>query len=248
MIFDCNYINDKGTNWQIKRQRSLDTQQAKTIGGADTNCDSGWSSTPSDLTKIKNCHWEPEGKKVKSISMRYWNTGFGTHSSRSTNPGQKRRDAMHMGSYRLWRNQHHYDTEASEVTRDITSGGTHHHPRHERRSDVTCQENRKKTLITVQYLDYLAPVNKSVVLAVPTRAYDSVHGSTWFQNKILTSTGLDWLPCDHRVRLEWRKWHQSLRQWHWRSQKPKMITSRTAAGARSGYTDIWINLIWRSSN
>jgi len=29
MIFDCNYINDKGGNRQIKRQRSFDTQQAK---------------------------------------------------------------------------------------------------------------------------------------------------------------------------------------------------------------------------
>jgi len=29
MIFDCNYINDKGSNRQIKRQRSFDTQQAK---------------------------------------------------------------------------------------------------------------------------------------------------------------------------------------------------------------------------
>jgi len=31
-----------------------------------------------------------------------------------------------------------YDTDASQVTRDITSGGTHHHPRHDRRCDATC--------------------------------------------------------------------------------------------------------------
>ena len=31
------------------------------------------------------------------------------------------------------------DTEASQVTRNITSGGTHHHPRHARRCDATCK-------------------------------------------------------------------------------------------------------------
>jgi len=41
MIFDCNYIDDKGSNQQSKRHRSLDTQQVKTIGGTGTNGDSG---------------------------------------------------------------------------------------------------------------------------------------------------------------------------------------------------------------
>jgi len=31
------------------------------------------------------------------------------------------------------------DTEAFQATRNITSGGTHHHPRHDRRCDATCK-------------------------------------------------------------------------------------------------------------
>jgi len=58
------------------------------------------------------------------------------------------RDATRMGSYQLRRNQHLYDTEASQATRDITSGGTHHYCRHEPRSDATFKEHRK-TWITV---------------------------------------------------------------------------------------------------
>jgi len=51
MIFDCNYINDKGGNQQIKHQQFFDTQQAKTIGGiggAGNNGDSGQKSTIPD--------------------------------------------------------------------------------------------------------------------------------------------------------------------------------------------------------
>jgi hypothetical protein len=104
---------------------------------------------------------------------------------------------------RLRRNQHLYDTEASQVTRDITSGGTHHHPRHDRRCDAIYKGHRK-TRITVQYLDYLAPVYKSVVLVVPMRAYDLVRGLPWFHKQNLD---IDWArltPCDHRVRVERR--------------------------------------------
>jgi hypothetical protein len=49
------------------------------------------------------------------------------------------RDATRMGSYRLLRNQHLYHTEASQVTWNITSGGTNHHPCHDRRCDATCK-------------------------------------------------------------------------------------------------------------
>jgi hypothetical protein len=94
-----------------------------------------------------------------------------------------RRDATRTGSYRLRRNRHLYDTEASQATRDITSGGTHHHPWHEWRSDATCKGHRKKMRITVQYLDDLAPVDKSDVLVVPMRAYDSVRGLPWFHKQ-----------------------------------------------------------------
>jgi hypothetical protein len=51
----------------------------------------------------------------------------------------KWRDATHTGSYRLRSNQHLYDTEAFQGTRNITSGGTHHHPHHDRRCDATCK-------------------------------------------------------------------------------------------------------------
>jgi len=106
-----------------------------------------------------------------------------------------RRDAMLMGSYRLRCNQHLYDTEAAQATRNITSGGTHHYSRHERRSDAIYKGHRK-TWITVQYLDSLSPVYKSDMLVMPMRAYDLVRGLPWFYKQILD---IDWArltPCD----------------------------------------------------
>jgi len=93
-------MDNQGRNRQIKHQRSLDTQQVETVGGAGTNDDSG---------------------------------------QKYTNTRQKWRDAMCMGYCRLRRNWHFYYTEASQVTWDITSGGTHYHPRRDRRCDVTCK-------------------------------------------------------------------------------------------------------------
>jgi len=58
-----------------------------------------------------------------------------------------------------------------------------------------------KTRITVQYFDYLAPVDRSDVLVVPMRAYDLVLGLSWFPKH---NPDIDWArstPCDHRVRV-----------------------------------------------
>ena len=47
----------------------------------------------------------------------------------------------------------------------------------------------RKTRITVQYLDFLAPVDASDVLVVPMRAYDLVLGLPWFQKR---NPDIDW--------------------------------------------------------
>jgi len=78
-------------------------------------------------------------ENVKSIYTLHWITGLSKHSSWSTNTKQKQWDATCMDSYRLRRNQPLHGTKASQATRDIASGGTHHHPRHERRSNATCK-------------------------------------------------------------------------------------------------------------
>jgi hypothetical protein len=65
-------------------------------------------------------------------------------------------------------------------------------------------KDSRKTRITVQYLDYHAPVDKSDVLVVPMPAYDRVLGLPWFPKQ---TVDIDWArltPCDHRVRVERR--------------------------------------------
>jgi len=65
-------------------------------------------------------------------------------------------------------------------------------------------KDSRKTRITVQYLDYLAPEDRSDVQVVPMRAYDLVLGLPWFpkQNPDIDLARLT--PCDHRVRVERR--------------------------------------------
>jgi hypothetical protein len=58
--------------------------------------------------------------------------------------------------------------QAAHITTLGLNGGVMQH----------AKDSRKKTRISVQYLDYLAPVDKSDVLVVPTRAYDLVLGFT----------------------------------------------------------------------
>jgi len=65
-------------------------------------------------------------------------------------------------------------------------------------------KDSRKTRITVQCVDYLAPADRSDVLVVPMRAYDSVLGLPWFPKQ---NPHIDWAqltPCDHRVRVERR--------------------------------------------
>jgi len=79
--------------------------------------------------------------------------------------------------------------------------------------------------ITVQYLDYLAHIDKSDVLVMPTRAFDLIRGLLWFHKQNLD---IDWArltPCDHRVRVERRNntddYHsgiQGFRSWKWKRQ------------------------------
>jgi hypothetical protein len=50
-------------------------------------------------------------------------------------------------------------------------------------------KDSRKTLSTVQYLDYLAPVDKSDVLIVPMRVYELVLGLPWFYKR---NPDIDW--------------------------------------------------------
>ena len=50
-------------------------------------------------------------------------------------------------------------------------------------------KDSRKTRMTVQYLDYLAPLDESEVLVVPIRAYDLVLGLPWFQKR---NPDIDW--------------------------------------------------------
>jgi len=81
--------------------------------------------------------------------------------------------------------------QAAHITTLAMTGGAMQH----------AQESRK-TRITVQYLDYLAPVDKSDVLFMPMRAYNLVLGVPWFPQQ---NPDIDWArigPCDHRVQVE----------------------------------------------
>jgi len=65
-------------------------------------------------------------------------------------------------------------------------------------------KDSRKTRITVQCVDCLAPVDRSDVLVVPMRAYDLVLGLPWFPKQ---NPDIDWArltPCDLRVRVERR--------------------------------------------
>jgi len=62
----------------------------------------------------------------------------------------------------------------------------------------------RTTRITVQCVDYLAPVDRSDVLLVAMQAYDLVLGLPLFPKH---NPDIDWArltPCDHRVRVERR--------------------------------------------
>ena len=84
-----------------------------------------------------------------------------------------------------------HDTEAFQATRDITSGGTHHHPRHDRRCDATCEGQPED--VDHSPVHGLSRTGRQIRRA--SRANAGVRFSTWLtmvsKNKILTSTGLD---------------------------------------------------------
>jgi len=84
-------------------------------------------------------------------------------------------DGMCTGSYRLRHNQHCYDPEASHVTRDITSGGTHHHPRHDWRCDATCKGQPED----VDHSPVCGLFRTGGQIRRPSRATAGVQFSTW---------------------------------------------------------------------
>ena len=48
---------------------------------------------------------------------------------------------------------------------------------------ITHATEIRKTAMTIQYMDYLAPVHKPEVLVVPMRAYDLILGLPWFETR-----------------------------------------------------------------
>jgi hypothetical protein len=67
------------------------------------------------------------------------------------------------------------DTEASQVTRNITSGGTHHHPHHDRRCDATCKGQPEDA--DHSPVRGLSPTGRQIRRA--SRANAGVRSSTW---------------------------------------------------------------------
>jgi len=71
--------------------------------------------------------------------------------------------------------------EAAHITTLSLDGEVMHHAK-----------DSRKIRITIQYLDYLAPVHQSDVLVVPMRAYDLVLGLPWFHKR---NPDIDWAHC-----------------------------------------------------
>ena len=68
------------------------------------------------------------------------------------------------------------------------------------------EDSRRKTQIRGHYLDYLAPVDRTVMQVVPMSAYDLVHNLPYFNKQ---SPDIYWArltPCDPWVHVERRKW------------------------------------------
>ena len=52
-------------------------------------------------------------------------------------------------------------------------------------------KERRKTNISVQYFEHLAPVDEPEVLIVPKKEYDLVLALPWFKSKTRRSTGFE---------------------------------------------------------
>ena len=101
----------------------------------------------------------------------------------------------------------------------------------------------RKIRITVQYLDYLVPLDRSDVIVVPMRAYDLVLGWPWFPKQ---NPDIDWArstPCNHRVRVERRNDTDDY------GSGIEGLGSRKwqASGVQYGYTVTWNNRIRRAT-
>ena len=161
--------------------------------------------------------WNPASKNYwrRREWWRLWTKKYNT--------AQKWRDAMRTCYFRLRRNQHFLDTEPSQVTRNITSGGTHHNPHHERRCDARCKGHLEEG-------DYspvrgLSRTGRQIRRA--SRVDAGVRFSTWVtmvsQTKSWHRLGsINSLRSPSASGAE--EWHRWLPQWHHRSRKPKMTS------------------------
>jgi len=153
---------------------------------------------------------------------------FGKHSSRCTNTRQKWRDATPTGSYQLRRKQHLYmkTPRLLKATRDISLGGTHHHPRHW--TDEWCNIQRIPEDADHSPVLGLSCTGRQIRRA--SHANACIRFNTWLtmvpQTKSwhrLGSIDSLWLPSASGA----EEWHRWLRQWHRRSHKLKLITIRS---------------------
>jgi hypothetical protein len=103
---------------------------------------------------------------------------------------------MHTASYRLLRNHYLHDTDPSQVTRDITSDRTHHHFAMTGGVMQYVMDSRK-TQITVQSLDDVAPVEESDVLVISMQAHELILGTPGVSKH---NPNINWARltcCDH---------------------------------------------------
>ena len=128
------------------------------------------------------------------------------------------------------------DTEAFQATRNITSGGTHHHPRHDRRWDATCKGQPED--MDHSPVRGLSHTGRQIKRA--SRANAHIRFSTWLtmvsQTKSwhrLGSINSLWSPSASGA----EEWHRWLRQWHRRSHKLIMITRMSMTSFRG---TVWV--------
>jgi len=101
---------------------------------------------------------------------------------------QKWRDETRTDSWRLRRNQHLQGTETSQATRDITWGGTHHHPQPTLRSDVSCKGQPEDA----SHSPVIGLSRTSKWIRHTSRTDVHVRSSTWLTLVSQKKSNIDW--------------------------------------------------------
>jgi len=189
-------MENRGGNWRIKRQRSFDTQQYKRMLAAQAIM----------ATLDEN---------ATSISI--WQTLFTKYKYQTEEARCNAYRLLSTAAQRvsLW-------PEASQVTRDITSGGIHHHPRHDWRCDGTCKGQPED----VAHCPIFGLSRTWGQIRRASHAIAGVQFSTWLT---MVSQTKSWHRLGSSDSLRSlgasgaEEWHRWLQQLHRRFQRPKMI-------------------------